>query len=60
MLDVIKDMETQLLQLLIDNAQAEKRETTGSLLNGPQTRQGQSDAVVDQGQVDDLLTSLGF
>ena len=60
MMDVIKDMETQLLQLLIDNATPEKRETTGSLLNGPQTRQGQPDAVADQGQVDDLLASLGF
>lgn len=60
MMDVIKDMETQLLQLLIDNAPAEKREATGSLLNGPQTRPGQPDAVADQGQVDDLLASLGF
>lgn len=60
MMDVIKDMETQLLQLLIDNAPADKREATGSLLNGPQTRQGQPDAVADQGQVDDLLASLGF
>ncbi len=59
-MDVIKDTETQLLQLLIDNAPPEKRETTGSLLNGPQTRQGQPDAVADQGQVDDLLASLGF
>lgn len=60
MMDVIKDLETQLLQLLIDNAPPEKREATGSLLNGPQTRQGQPDAVADQGQVDDLLASLGF
>ncbi len=60
MMDVIKDLETQLLQLLIDNAPPEKREATGSPLNGPQTRQGQPDAVADQGQVDDLLASLGF
>ena len=61
MMDVIKDMETQLLQLLIDNAPLEKRQdASNSLLNGPQTTQGQADAVDDQGQVDDLLASLGF
>ncbi len=61
MMDVIKDMETQLLQLLIDNAPVEKRqEAGGGLLNGPQTKPGSADAVSDQGQVDDLLASLGF
>jgi chemotaxis protein CheZ len=61
MMDVIKDMEIQLLQLLIDNAPAEKRsETTSALLNGPQMKPGHPDAVADQGQVDDLLASLGF
>jgi chemotaxis protein CheZ len=61
MMDVIKDMETQLLQLLVDNAPIEKRqEVSNSLLNGPQTKLGNSDAVDDQGQVDDLLASLGF
>lgn len=61
MMDVIKDMETQLLQLLIDNAPIEKRhEVNGSLLNGPQTKPGNPEAVDDQSQVDDLLASLGF
>ncbi|MCY1165708.1 protein phosphatase CheZ [Polaromonas sp.] len=61
MMDVIKDMETHLLQLLIDNAPPEKRqEASQSLLNGPQTKQGNKDAVDDQEQVDDLLASLGF
>jgi chemotaxis protein CheZ len=61
MMDVIKDMETQLLQLLIDNAPIEKRqEASHGLLNGPQTTPGQPDAVDDQAQVDDLLASLGF
>jgi chemotaxis protein CheZ len=61
MMDVIKDMETQLLQLLVDNAPIEKRqEVSNSMLNGPQTKLGNSDAVDDQGQVDDLLASLGF
>lgn len=61
MMDVIQDMETQLLQLLIDNAPPEKRQEAGQgLLNGPQIKIGNADAVADQGQVDDLLASLGF
>ncbi len=61
MMDVIKDMETQLLQLLIDNAPPDKRqEANQNLLNGPQIKQGNLDAVDDQEQVDDLLASLGF
>ena len=61
MMDVIKDMETQLLQLLIDNAPPDKRQEAGQgLLNGPQIKIGNADAVDDQGQVDDLLASLGF
>lgn len=61
MMDVIKDMETQLLQLLIDNAPPDKRQEAGQgLLNGPQIQLGNADAVDDQGQVDDLLASLGF
>jgi chemotaxis protein CheZ len=61
MLEVIMDMETQLLQLLIDNTPVEKRqEVGGALLNGPQLTLGTADVVDDQGQVDDLLASLGF
>jgi chemotaxis protein CheZ len=61
MMDVVQEVEAQLLQLLIDNVPAEKRqETASSLLNGPQVKSGNADAVVDQGQVDDLLASLGF
>jgi chemotaxis protein CheZ len=61
MMDVVKEMEAQLLQLLVDNAPMEKRQDmSSSLLNGPQTRPGSPDAVDDQGQVDDLLASLGF
>lgn len=61
MMDVIKDMETQLLQLLLDNAPVDKRQEAGAgLLNGPQIKPGNADAVSDQGQVDDLLASLGF
>lgn len=61
MMHVIQDMDTQLLQLLIDNAPPEKRHDTGhGLLHGPQTALGQADAVDGQDQVDDLLASLGF
>ena len=61
MMDVIKEMETQLLQLLIDNAPIEKRqEVSSGLLVGPQIKLGNTDAVDNQGQVDDLLASLGF
>ncbi|MEI7782787.1 MAG: protein phosphatase CheZ [Betaproteobacteria bacterium] len=60
MMDVIEEMDTQLLQLLIGNARSEKREAIGSLLNSPQPRQGPPDAAADQGLMDDLLASLWF
>ena len=60
MMDVIHDVETQLLQLLIDNAPAEKRAESASLLNGPQVKAGHPEALDSQSQVDDLLASLGF
>ena len=61
MMDVIKDMETQLMQLLIDNAPPEKRqEASQNFLHGPEITRGQPDAVDGQEQVDDLLASLGF
>ncbi len=54
------NLESQLVQLLIDYAPAEQRKDNG-LLNGPQINpQGNTDVVADQGQVDDLLESLGF
>lgn len=61
MLGVIGTIEKELVQVLIDSVPKEKREDTKSLLNGPQTNpDGKSDVVADQGQVDDLLASLGF
>ena len=61
MMDVIKEMETQLLRLLVDNAQAEKRlDASGGLLNGPPLKARVPDTLDDHGQVDDLLASLGF
>lgn len=55
-------LEQQLVQLLIDYAPPEVRRDTGAgLLNGPQINPtGNADVVADQGQVDDLLESLGF
>jgi chemotaxis protein CheZ len=61
MMSVINDMDTQLLQLLIDNTPLEKRpESNTNLLHGPEITPQQPDAVGDQAQVDDLLASLGF
>ena len=55
-------LESQLVQLLIDHAPVDGRRDAGNgLLNGPQVNpEGKSDVVADQGQVDDLLESLGF
>lgn len=55
-------IEQQLLQLLIDYAPPEiKRDAAPGLLNGPQIHPtGNADVVANQGQVDDLLESLGF
>ncbi|WP_292934964.1 protein phosphatase CheZ [Noviherbaspirillum sp.] len=55
-------IEQQLVQLLIDYAPPEVRREAGqSLLNGPQINPNASaDVVANQGQVDDLLESLGF
>jgi chemotaxis protein CheZ len=61
MMDLIKEMETQLLQLLVDNTPEEKRQDAGGgLLNGPRIKAGAPDTLDDQAQVDDLLASLGF
>ncbi|MCZ4330661.1 protein phosphatase CheZ [Castellaniella denitrificans] len=61
MLGVIGAIETELVQVLIDNVPQEKREETKSLLNGPVVNaSGKSDVVTNQDQVDDLLASLGF
>ncbi len=59
MMDVIGAIERELLQALLDNVPAEKRSETNSLLNGPAVTPA-SDVVTSQGQVDDLLASLGL
>jgi chemotaxis protein CheZ len=57
-------IEQQLVQLLVDYAPPDVRRESGlqgaGLLNGPQINPAAPDVVADQGQVDDLLESLGF
>jgi chemotaxis protein CheZ len=59
---IAQNLEQQLVQMLVDFAPAEvRREYDNGLLNGPQINPGgNSDVVSNQGQVDDLLDSLGF
>ena len=59
---IAQDLEKQLVQVLIDFAPSEiKRELDSGLLNGPQIRpENNLEVVANQGQVDDLLDSLGF
>ncbi|MCK9387852.1 MAG: protein phosphatase CheZ [Sulfuritalea sp.] len=60
--DVVQNMETQLLSLLIEAMpEQRKAEAPEGLLNGPViSSAGRSDVVTSQTQVDDLLESLGF
>ena len=67
MMDVIREIEQQLVQVLIDNAPAGSQTTEsaaakndGELLNGPQVNPDGDGVVTDQDQVDDLLDELGF
>lgn len=59
---IAQNLEQQLVQMLVDFAPAEvRREYDSGLLNGPQINpEGNSEVVSNQGQVDDLLDSLGF
>ncbi|MCK0716409.1 protein phosphatase CheZ [Chromohalobacter sarecensis] len=76
MMDVIREIEQQLVQVLIDTAPdshnkeelqqlADERSRKSQkddeeLLNGPQVKPEGTDVVNNQDQVDDLLDSLGF
>jgi chemotaxis protein CheZ len=63
MMDMIRTLEHELLQVLIENVPNERRNEAqaATLLNGPQINpEGKADVVSDQSQVDDLLASLGF
>jgi len=60
--DMAQTMEQQLLKLLVEAMPEDVRaEAPSGLLNGPVINAlGRSDVVTSQGQVDDLLESLGF
>ncbi|KJZ16570.1 MULTISPECIES: protein phosphatase CheZ [unclassified Halomonas] len=66
MMDVIREIEDQLVQVLIDSVPESeardslRRRNEDSLLNGPQVKPESSDVVASQDQVDDLLDELGF
>jgi len=58
---IAQNLEKQLVQMLIDFAPEQmKKELDNGLLNGPQIDPHGENVVADQGQVDDLLDSLGF
>jgi chemotaxis protein CheZ len=61
-LEMAQDLESQLLGILIESAPEDVlTDKAGSLLNGPVINsEGRDDVVTSQGQVDDLLASLGF
>ena len=56
------DLEDSLVKLLVQAAPAEQAARVEStILNGPVVNpEGRTDVVADQGEVDDLLASLGF
>ena len=61
-IEMSKEMENQLLSLLLQSSSPEKKaEIESGLLNGPVVNaEGRTDIVTSQEQVDDLLESLGF
>jgi len=58
--EVAHNIESQLVQLLVDYAPSEAKREDNGLLNGPQINPTGKDVIADQSQVDDLLESLGF
>jgi chemotaxis protein CheZ len=61
LMDVINEVETQLLQVLIDHApRGPLPDAEGSLQNGPQLKPGHPSGVSSQAEADALLESLGF
>ena len=58
---IAQNLEQQLVQMLVDFAPDQmKKELDDGLMNGPQIDPTRENVVADQGQVDDLLDSLGF
>lgn len=74
MIEVVKEIEHQLVQVLLESSYETSGENIlkrlaeseweddkkDSLLNGPQIKPTEGEAVTNQDQVDDLLDSLGF
>ena len=61
LMEVINEVETELLQVLVDHApRGTFAEAEGSLQNGPQIKPGQPSGVSSQAEADALLESLGF
>ncbi|WP_370264491.1 protein phosphatase CheZ [Limnobacter sp.] len=60
--NVAQNLEEQLVQLLLDTTPADQRkQVEETWLSGPAINaEGRSDVCANQGQVDDLLESLGF
>jgi chemotaxis protein CheZ len=57
---ITERIESKLLKLLVDTAPPDQRMRQQERLEGPQVVTGRNDAVASQGEVDDLLSSLGF
>ncbi|MBL8384888.1 MAG: protein phosphatase CheZ [Burkholderiales bacterium] len=58
---IAQTLEDQLVKLLLDATPPERRsDADGGWLNGPAIDTKRDDVVANQGQVDDLLASLGF
>lgn len=62
MMALFNTLEKELFEVLMEHTeQAKSVKSNDSMLNGPQIQEHKgNDAVSDQGQVDDLLASLGF
>jgi chemotaxis protein CheZ len=55
------DLEDSLVKLLVQVVpEGVRAQVDPNVLNGPVVNQGRTDVVTDQGEVDDLLASLGF
>ncbi len=63
MMAIIEVVENELIRVLVDNIPEDtepKKEVANPLINGPQIDHTQAGVISSQGQVDDLLQSLGF
>ncbi len=59
--EIVRNIEGQLVQLLLEVMPEEKKAATpSSLMNGPVINPASGDVLTSQAQVDDLLESLGF